>query len=453
MRQEQDSLGTLEVPDGLWGIHTQRALRNFPFSGRRVAPRLLRALALVKQACARTNLELGCLPPEVGAAIIRAAEVVAAGGHAEAFPLPALQGGAGTSINMNMNEVLANLALAELGGAAGDYARVSPLDHVNLHQSTNDVFPTAVKLACIGALRELSAALAALQDALQARERQWAAVLTVGRTELVAAVPMTMGAQFASFAEAISRDRWRTFKCEERLRVVNLGGTAIGTSLGAPRRYVLRVVDHVRELSRYGVARAENLMDQTANADVFAEVGGCLAACAANLGRIGEDLRRLQLVGELRLPAVQAGSSLMPGKVNPVVAEASVAVSMKVRARMGLVNEAVARGSLQLNEWMPMIADETLQALDELLTTTGMLTGHVAQIEPVPAVCERHVWESHALVTAFVPYIGYARCAELVQRFETGTQRDWRAFLTAELGEELVARALAPAALLAAGGR
>ncbi len=448
MRREHDLLGSLDIPDELWGIHTHRALCNFPFTGRRVSVRLCRALALVKQACAVTNLEIGALPPEVGAAIVRAAVSVATGEHTDAFPLPALQGGAGTSFNMNMNEVLANLALTSLGAPRGDYARVSPLDHVNLHQSTNDVFPTAVKVACITSLRELSQALESLQQLLQDQERQQAGVLTVGRTELMPAVPMTLGAQFASFAEPISRDRWRTFKCEERLRVVNLGGTAIGTGLGAPRRYVFRVVDHLRELTGYGLARAENMIEQTANADVFGEVGGSLAAAAANLGRIGEDLRRLHLLGEIQLPAVQAGSSLMPGKVNPVIAEAVVATSLKVRARISLINEAVARGSLQLNEWLPLIADETLQAMEELLQAARMLAAHLPGVVALPAVCARHLEESPALVTAFVPHLGYERCEALVQRFAATHQTNWRTFLIAELGQELVDRALAPAALL-----
>ncbi len=234
-RREEDLLGALEIPaEVYWGIHTARAIRNFPLSGRPVRPALIRALALVKKACAAANLELGYLPPEKGEAIIKACAEIAAGGLSDQFPVDALQGGAGTSTNMNVNEVIANRAIELLGGRKGDYHIVHPLEDVNLHQSTNDVYPTALRVAAITGLRRLGQAVADLQGAFQEREKAFGSVVTIGRTELQEAVPMTLGAEFAGFAEAFSRDRWRTAKSEERLRVVNLGGTAIGTGLAAP---------------------------------------------------------------------------------------------------------------------------------------------------------------------------------------------------------------------------
>ncbi|MFH1573959.1 MAG: lyase family protein, partial [Acidobacteriota bacterium] len=216
-RREEDLLGSLDVPaDVYWGIHTGRAIRNFPLSGRRVHPSLIRALALVKKACAVANIDLGYLGKEKGAAIIAACEEIAGGGLQEQFPVDALQGGAGTSTNMNVNEVTANRAIELLGGRLGDYRLVHPLEDVNLHQSTNDVYPTALKIAAIFGLRRLSAAISGLQGAFQEKEAVFGAIIKIGRTEMQEAVPMTLGAEFAAFSEAIARDRWRTFKCEER---------------------------------------------------------------------------------------------------------------------------------------------------------------------------------------------------------------------------------------------
>jgi aspartate ammonia-lyase len=232
-RTEHDLLGAAAVPDeAAYGVHTWRASRNFPVTAGPVPPRLIRAFALVKKACALTNAELGYLPPDTAQAIAAACDELAAGRRLEQFPVDALQGGAGTSTNMNVNEVIANLALERLDRPRGDYATVHPLDHVNRHQSTNDTYPTALKVAALFAVREVSAGAAALQGALQRLEKQFADVTIVGSTERMDAVPLTLGAQFGSFAEAVARDRWRTFKCEERLRVVNLGGTALVPAIG-----------------------------------------------------------------------------------------------------------------------------------------------------------------------------------------------------------------------------
>ncbi len=304
-RREHDGLGELEIPAGtLWGIHTQRALNNFPATGRCVPPVLIGSIAVVKHAAAMTNAELGFLAPDLAKAIIKGCTKICEGGPEidRQFPLDALQGGAGTSTNMNVNEVIANLALIELGKAPGDYANVHPLHHVNLHQSTNDVYPTALRIAAIAGVRSLSNAFAKLQGAFQAKETAFQAIVKMGRTELQPAVPMTLGQEFSAFAEAIARDRWRTFKCEERLRLCNIGGTAIGTGLTAPRAFIFRIIEILRGLTGMGLSRNENVIDATANADALVEVSGILKASATNLAKIAGDLRLLHFLGEIALP-------------------------------------------------------------------------------------------------------------------------------------------------------
>jgi aspartate ammonia-lyase len=274
-RIENDLLGKLRVPkNAYWGIHTQRAIENFRISGGSVNPSLIRALAHVKRACCLANAETRHLSPEKSELIQKACLEISEGSLADQFPLDALQGGAGTSTNMNVNEVIANRAIELMNGQKGDYGIIHPLEDVNLHQSTNDVYPTAVKVAVIFRLRDLADAVSGLQGAFQEKEKEFAAIVKMGRTELQEAVPITLGAEFSAFAEAIGRDRWRTFKCEERLRVVNLGGTAVGTGLTAPREYIFLVIEKLREVTGMGFSRGENLMGETANADAFVEVAG-----------------------------------------------------------------------------------------------------------------------------------------------------------------------------------
>lgn len=453
-RTEHDFLGTLDIPSGtLRGIQTIRAESNFPLSGRTVHPRMIHAYALVKKACALANRDLGDLDARRADAIITACDEVAAGSLADEFTVDALQGGAGTSTNMNLNEVIANRANILLGLAPGTCSPdgVHPLDQVNLHQSTNDTYPTALKVCLIGMLRELSAAAAQLQGALQDRERAFAGIVTIGRTEMQAAVPMTLGAEFSSFAECIGRDRWRTFKCEERLRTVNLGGTAVGTGLTAPRRYIFRVTDILRELTGFTLARAENLVDQTANADSLAEVSGIMKAHAANLTKVARDLRFLGQSGEIRLQAVQAGSSVMPAKVNPVILEAVMQAGLKVRMNDALVGEAVAQGSLQINEFMPLIADTMTESLDLLRQADLMLATHVAQIEADATECKRLFDNSPMIITALLPAIGYDKASELLAEYRSRPEGTLHDFLYAKLGSATIDRAFSPAALTSLG--
>jgi aspartate ammonia-lyase len=457
-RQELDALGTLEIADGaLWGIHTQRALNNFPKTGRRVPFVLIGSIAVVKQAAALANAELGFLKREVADAIVAACGKVCEGGaEIEAqFPLDALQGGAGTSTNMNVNEVLANLALAHLGKLPGDYASVHPLHHVNLHQSTNDVYPTALRVAAIAGVRRLSDAMAKLQGAFQAKEADFQGIVKMGRTELQPAVPMTLGQEFSAFAEAIARDRWRTFKCEERLRLVNLGGTAIGTGLTAPRAYIFRVIEVLRSLTGMGLSRGENVIDATANADAFVEVSGILKASAANLGKIAADLRLLHFLGEIALPPLQAGSSIMPGKINPVMMESAMQIGIAARANDAVVTECAAHGTLQINEFMPLLAWALLDSIAMLESSALALTGHVAGIEADAARCASFLAESPTLLTAFLPKIGYERAEALTKSFAEAKKKKpeltLRAFLSKELGETLVNEVLSAPNLLKLG--
>jgi len=453
-RMEKDSLGEQPVPaDACWGIHTQRALDNFPSTGQRVHPALIRALALVKKACCLANLELGYLPEEKAKAILLACDEILAGTLADQFPLDALQGGAGTSTNMNVNEVIANRAIEILGGAKGQYGLVDPLEDVNLHQSTNDVYPTAVKIAAIMELRALCQSIASLQGAFQRKEKEFAAIPAIGRTELQEAVPLSLGAQFGAFAEAVARDRWRTFKCEERLRVVNIGGTAVGTGLGAPRRYIFLVIEKLREVTGLGLARAENPVDQTANADAFVEVAGILSAHASTLIKIACDLRLLNLLGEVRLPAVQVGSSIMPGKVNPVICEYVIQCSLLCLGYVRLVEEATSRSTLQICEFLPLVSHALLSCLSVLRQTDETFCRHLAQVAADPDACRRNLTGSPTLVTAFLPLIGYRRAAELLAEFATSGRTDMAAFLAEKLGAEVVARTLSAHNLMSLGYR
>ena len=462
-RVEHDLLGEMTIAsDDLRGIHTLRAAQNFTVSGRVVHPKLIHAYALVKKACALANLAVGRLDEARAQAIASACDEVSAGRLDRYFTLDALQGGAGTSTNMNLNEVIANRANAllaaslshEANSRSSDCVYVHPLDHVNLHQSTNDTYPTALKVCVTGMLREAADAAASLQGALQKKEREFADIVTTGRTELQPAVPMTLGAIFSGFAEAAGRDRWRTFKCEERVRTVNLGGTAVGSGLAAPRAYIFRVTDILRELTGYPLARAENLVDQTANIDSLVEIVGILSSFAANLIKTSRDIRLLAHEGEISLPAFQAGSSIMPGKVNPVICEAVIQAGMRARSSCALVGEAASHGTLQINEYLPLVADALTESLDLIASSCRMLSRLVEGITANAERCRALVDSNPIIVTAFLPYIGYERAQELLAEYGVAHGEksiSIREFLGDELGVELVDRVLSPEALSALG--
>ncbi len=453
-RIEKDFLGEKKIPEeAYWGIHTARALDNFPATGHPVNPALIRALAAVKKACCQANLELGYLDEKKGGAILRACDEIADGKFADQFPVDALQGGAGTSTNMNVNEVVANRAGELLGGRKGNEGPVHPIDQVNLHQSTNDVYPTAVKIAAIRLLRDVSRAIEALQGAFQKKEKEFAEVVKIGRTELQEAVPITLGAEFSAFAEALARDRWRTFKCEERLRVVNIGGTAVGTGLSSPRAFIFLVIEKLRGLTTLGLSRGENLLDATANTDPFVEVSGILKAHASNVIKIGNDLRLLHFLGEIRLPKLQPGSSVMPGKVNPVLPEAAIQTGIKVIANDLIVAEACSRSTLQINEFLPLLAHALLESLDLLAGMNSRLAGHVGGITADADACRAYFDRSLTLITAFLPVIGYDRANELLKEFTASGEKNLREFLSGKLGRDVVEKVLSPFRLVALGYR
>ncbi|MDT8390675.1 MAG: lyase family protein [Lentisphaeria bacterium] len=451
-RIEHDLLGERDV-SGYAGIHTARARENFTLSAERVPGPLIHALGEVKKACASANMELNYLDASTGAAIVQACEDVAKGLFDDEFDLDALQGGAGTSTNMCANEVIANRALALLGKEPGEYGVIHPLHHVNLHQSTNDVYPTALKVAGIRLVRELSAAAAELQNQLQKKEKEFDGIPTMGRTEWVDAVPITLGRQFSSFAEAISRDRWRTFKCEERLRVVNLGGTAVGNGLTAPRDYIFLAAEKLRQQTRLGLSRAENLMDATANADSFVEVSGMMKALSCNLIKVCRDLRLLHMTGEIRLPSLQAGSSIMPGKVNPVLLESVIQVGIKAKANDMIIADCAAMGTQQINEFMPLIATVFIETLLILKNACTALAAHVAEITADAEKCRSLMIDTPALMTAFLPLVGYEGATELVKKYMAQTELTIHDFLCLELGWETVDKILSPENLTALGHR
>jgi len=424
-RQETDLLGTCDVPaDALWGIHTLRAVENFPLAQRPVHRELVHAYGAVKLAAARTNHELGWWDEAKFAAIETACREMIDGRLDEHVIVDALQGGAGTSTNMNVNEVLANRALQLLGRPLGDYHTVNPHDDINLHQSTNDTYPTALRIAAIYRLRALEQKVIALLEAFQQKEKQFANVVKIGRTELQDAVLVTLGREMGAYAEAISRDRWRIYKCEERLRVVNLGGTAVGTGLGAPRQYIFRVVEHLKDITGLGLARAENLVEATQNADAFVEVSGIVRTLAANLLKISNDLRLLSSgphagLAEIRLPPRQAGSSIMPGKVNPVIPEAVAQAAIAVMGYDQAIVQAASSGNLELNQFLPLVADSLLGALDLLSNACDIFARLcVSGIEADVDQCRRNVHNSTATLTALIERIGYEAAEHLAEHLD-----------------------------------
>ncbi len=421
-RTELDLLGARAVPAAAYyGIHTLRAAENFPLLGQPLHPALITALAQVKAACARANVRAGRLEARKGEAIIQAADEVAAGALRDQFLVDALQGGAGTSANMNMNEVLANRALEILGEAKGRYDLLDPLDDVNREQSTNDVFPTAVRVAALTLLLPVIEDFAALQGAFQELENRYAATLALGRTEMQDAVPITWGQRFSAWAQAVQRDWWRLHVVEEKLRQVNLGGTAVGTGLNADRKYIYLVVDFLRHATGLNVARAENLIDLTQNADVFAEVSGLLKTAAVNLAKIAGDLRLLSAgprggIHEVALPELQAGSSIMPGKVNPVIPEAVTQAAFQVMANDQAITLAAQAGQLELNAFLPLIAHNLLQSLDLLHHAVGIFIAKcLAGLQVDEAESQRWLERSFALATAVAPYLGYHRAGEIAR--------------------------------------
>ncbi len=398
----------------LYGEETKRAVENFRLDHKKTDLRLIHAIAVVKKAAALTYAELG-VRPELYRCIAGVCDRAVSGEFDDSFVTEALQGGAGTSTNMNVNEVIA-AAASEAAGVP-----VHPIDDVNRGQSTNDVYPTALRIAAIRLLRKLSEACARLQKTLQKRENEFGAIKKLGRTELMDAVPVTLGSEFGAYAQAIARDRWRLYKVEERLRQVNLGGTAVGRYDNAERKYRFRVIEKLRELTGIGLAAAEYPMDITQNNDVFVEVSGLLKSLAVNLMKIANDIRLMNSgpkggFGEIRLPELQKGSSIMPAKVNPVIPEMVMQCAMRVIADDTAVTMAAAHGEFELNAFLPLIADSLLESLSLLERAVSLFNGKcIAVLEPDEERCEELLESSFAFAASYVPLLGYDAVAAAVK--------------------------------------
>ena len=423
-RIERDTLGEKKIAcDVMYGINTVRALENFDLKGKMVNYHLIRGIVMVKKAAALTYEELHPKKEEVYHAISEACDEILYKEKSEYFPLQALQGGAGTSTNMNVNEVLANLALIKLGHTPGEYKYVHPIDDVNRGQSTNDVYPTGLRIAAIESLRILSEECAKLQKALQEKENEYEDVKKLGRTELMDAVPVTMGQEFGAYAQGIARDRWRLYKVEERLRQINLGGTAVGGNDTAERKYRFRVVEKLRNLTGLGLAAAEYPMDITQNMDVYVEVSGLLKALAVNLLKISNDLRLMNCgplggLGEIRLATMQQGSSIMPGKVNPVIPEMVMQTAMRVCANDTAITMAAGHGEFELNAFGPLMAESILESLELMGNTVRIFREKaVKTLEVRKENCARHLENSFAFATSYVPVLGYDRVSEILKTY------------------------------------
>ncbi|UJR85518.1 aspartate ammonia-lyase [Sandaracinus amylolyticus] len=424
-RVEKDSLGAVEIPaSAYWGAHTARALENFAISGRPISdyPDLIYGLACVKQAAARANAELGALPRERAALIDRAAEEIKKGKHLDQFVVDIMQGGAGTSTNMNANEVIANVGL-ELGGhRRGDHRHLDPLDDVNRSQSTNDVYPTALKIALDSALERLLQELGSLASAFRERGRAFSGVLKVGRTQLQDAVPMTLGQELEGFAITLAEDAQSLRDITHHLREINLGATAVGTGITADPRYAESVRKHLSEITGIELRTAAHLVAATSDMGVFMQLSGGLKRFAMKLSKICNDLRLLASgpqcgLGEIRLPARQAGSSIMPGKVNPVIPEVVNEVAFVVAGADVTVAMACEAGQLQLNAFGPVVAHALLESLKWLTAAVITLRDNcVVGIEANRARLAEQTSSFVGVVTALTPYIGYAAAADLAKK-------------------------------------
>lgn len=421
-RTEHDLLGEFQVPaDALYGVHTARSLVNFPLTGRHVHPSWIHAMGDVKLACAKTSRSLGAWKDDAAKAdAIEAACIEMASGKLDdSVVVDALQGGAGTSLNMNANEVIANRALEILGLEKGTYSRISPLDDINYQQSTNDVCPTAYKIALSRQIENFLPHLKTLELTLRQQAERLADVVKVGRTQYQDAVLTTLGFEFKAYAEAFARDFSRLVQARKSILKVNLGGTAIGTCVSASHDYVENVVNTLAEVTGIDLVQNDDLIDGTQNLDESAYVSGVIKALAVSLLKMSTDLRFMSSgpqagISEIALPARQAGSSIMPGKVNPVIPEAMTQVCFTVIGHDTAITYATSQGNLELNPFLPLIADYLLNDLDLLGNACAMIVQNCIQgIEANVDKCRAGVASSTALITAMVARIGYDRACQI----------------------------------------
>ncbi len=422
MRKEHDFIGEIEIPDdAYYGVQTMRALENFHITERRADPLFIKAMAMVKKASALANMDTGRLDKTIGTALVQAADEVIAGQHEDQFPLDAIQGGAGTSFNMNINEVLCNRALEILGHPRGDYEYISPNNHANMAQSTNDVMPTSIRVCALKRTALMITALEELADALDAKGEEFKHVLKMGRTHLQDAVPMTLGLEFKAFASSVRRSVKRMKHSSQGLKIMNMGATAIGTGLNADPEYIKSVAKHLSEISGFSMHTAENLIDVTNNTDVFADISGGLKVTALALIKICNDLRLMASgpragLSEIKLPARQPGSSIMPGKVNPVIPEVVDQVCYQVIGNDLALSLGVENGQLQLNVMEPVMAHNlfgSFRYITNAVTTLRKLC--IEGIEANTQMCEFWFDRSVGIVTALLPHIGYEKCSALAK--------------------------------------
>ena len=422
MRKEHDFLGELEVADELYyGVQTIRALENFHITGKHLDQDFIKALAMVKKASALANMKTGRLNVSIGKAIVQAADEVIAGEFADQFPVDPIQGGAGTSVNMNMNEVIANRANEILGGELGKYDRCHPNDHVNYGQSTNDVVPTAGKLTVQLLIKDLLTDLQYLYDTLQAKGNEFDHVIKMGRTHLQDAVPIRLGQEFRAFSQPVLRDIKRISAAVEELTYVNMGATAVGTGINADVEYVKNVVRILSEVTGFEFKQSPDLVDGTRNLDSFVWLSSALKTCAVNLSKTANDIRLMASgpkagLAEILLPQQQPGSSIMPGKVNPVIPEVLNQVCFQIFGNDITITKAAEAGQLELNVFEPVLFFNLFQSIEIL--KNGIITfienclkGITAQEEN----CKYWVDRSVGIITALNPHIGYKNAAEIAK--------------------------------------
>lgn len=421
-RTEKDSIGTKNVPEDVYyGVQSLRAAENFHITGLNMHPEIINSLAYIKKAAAITNCEAGLLDKKIAQAIVKACDEILGGKFHEDFIVDPIQGGAGTSLNMNANEVIANRANEILGGKKGDYSIVNPNDHVNCGQSTNDVIPTAGKMTSLRLLKNLKKELMKLHTALEKKAEEFDGVIKMGRTQLQDAVPIRLGQEFKAYSVAVLRDIRRMDKAMDEMRTLNMGGTAVGTGLNADEAYLRRIVPNLSEISDMELVQAYDLIDSTQNLDPFVAVSGAVKACAVTLSKIANDLRLMSSgpragFGEINLPAKQNGSSIMPGKVNPVIPEVVNQVAFNVIGNDVTITMAAEAGQLELNAFEPIIFYCLFQSIDTLgYAVQTFVDNCVTGITANETRCRYFVENSVGIITAICPYVGYQKAAEIAK--------------------------------------
>ena len=421
-RTEKDSIGTKNVPEDVYyGVQSLRAAENFHITGLNMHPEIINSLAYIKKAAAITNCEAGLLDKKIAQAIVKACDEILGGKLHEDFIVDPIQGGAGTSLNMNANEVIANRANEILGGKKGDYSIVNPNDHVNCGQSTNDVIPTAGKMTSLRLLKNLKKELMRLHTALEKKAEEFDGVIKMGRTQLQDAVPIRLGQEFKAYSVAVLRDIRRMDKAMDEMRTLNMGGTAVGTGLNADEAYLRRIVPNLSEISDMELVQAYDLIDSTQNLDPFVAVSGAVKACAVTLSKIANDLRLMSSgpragFGEINLPAKQNGSSIMPGKVNPVIPEVVNQVAFNVIGNDVTITMAAEAGQLELIAFEPIIFYCLFQSIDTLgYAVQTFVDNCVTGITANETRCRYFVENSVGIITAICPYVGYQKAAEIAK--------------------------------------